>query len=149
VEDVAASQAFYETIAPYAGFRLNRAKPERAQFTAPSGSFSVVAGKPTEPFHLAFPAGDNGTVDEFHQVRDRCRLQGQRRSGPRYYGAFVLDPDGNNVELVNHNRGSQPYAVAAVGRLTKTLSSAARSPTASAPISTAASPRLEISIRGG
>ena len=30
---------------------------------------------------------------------------GERRYHPGYYGAFVLDPDGNNVEVVNHNAG--------------------------------------------
>jgi catechol 2,3-dioxygenase-like lactoylglutathione lyase family enzyme len=111
VADVAASKAFYETIAPYAGFRLNRATPDRAQFTGPSGSFSIVAGKPTKPFHLAFPAEDNGTVDEFHQAATGAGYSDNGAPGPRtvyhagYYGAFVLDPDGNNVEVVNHNRG--------------------------------------------
>jgi catechol 2,3-dioxygenase-like lactoylglutathione lyase family enzyme len=30
---------------------------------------------------------------------------GERAVYPGYYGAFVLDPDGHNVEVVNHNRG--------------------------------------------
>jgi catechol 2,3-dioxygenase-like lactoylglutathione lyase family enzyme len=111
VADVPASQTFYETIAPYAGFRLNRSTPERAQFTGSTGSFSVVAGKPTEPFHLAFPAGDNATVDEFYRVATAADYPDNGGPGERpiyhegYYGAFVLDPDGHNVEAVNHNRG--------------------------------------------
>jgi catechol 2,3-dioxygenase-like lactoylglutathione lyase family enzyme len=60
---------------------------------------------------MAFPAADNATVDEFHRA---AIAAGYRDNGPPgerpvyhpgYYGAFVLDPDGNNIELVNHNRG--------------------------------------------
>jgi catechol 2,3-dioxygenase-like lactoylglutathione lyase family enzyme len=111
VADVPASQAFYETIAPYAGFRLNRATAERAQFAGETGSFSVVAGQPTTPFHVAFPTSDDRTVDEFHRVATEAGYADNGPPGERpiyhagYYGAFVLDPDGNNVELVNHNRG--------------------------------------------
>jgi catechol 2,3-dioxygenase-like lactoylglutathione lyase family enzyme len=111
VANVSVSQKFYETIAPYAGFRLNKSAPERAQFTGPSGSFSLVAGKPTKPFHLAFPAGDDATVDEFHRAATAAGYADNGPPGERpiyhagYYGAFVLDPDGHNVEVANHNRG--------------------------------------------
>jgi len=110
VADVSASQAFYDAIAPYAGFRLRRSTPDRAQFTAGNGSFSVVSGRPTEPFHLAFPATDDATVDAFHRAALAAGYADNGAPGerdeyhPGYYGAFVLDPDGNNVEIVNHNR---------------------------------------------
>jgi catechol 2,3-dioxygenase-like lactoylglutathione lyase family enzyme len=110
VADVAASKRFYEAIGPYAGFRLRRNTPNRAQFVGTSGSFSVVAGTPTEHLHLAFPAGDNDTVDAFHAaaIEAGYRDNGLPRERPiyhdGYYGAYVLDPDGNNVEVVNHNR---------------------------------------------
>src|SRR4029453_16252377 len=48
VADVAAAKRFYETIAPHAGFRLKHDTPERARFVGESGSFSLVAGTPTE-----------------------------------------------------------------------------------------------------
>ena len=110
VADVAASKRFYETIAPHARFRLNHDSAERAQFVGESGSFSVVAGTPTEHVHVAFPAAENATVDAFHRAaieagyRDNGRPGERRVYHPGYYGAFVLDPDGNNIELVNHNR---------------------------------------------
>ena len=44
-----------------------------------------MSGTPTEHAHLAFPASGPSTT-------------------PGYYGAYALDPDGNNVEVVNHNR---------------------------------------------
>ena len=110
VADVAASRRFYETIAPYAGFRLRKDTPERAQFAGDSGSFSVVAGTPTEHVHLAFPAADNATVDAFHDAATAAGYPDHGPPGerpvyhPGYYGAFALDPDGNNVEVVSHNR---------------------------------------------
>ena len=110
VADVAASKQFYETVAPFAGFRVNADTPERVQFVGESGSFSVVAGPPAEQVHMAFPAADDGTVDAFHRAaveagyRDNGRPGERRVYHPGYYGAYVLDPDGNNIELVNHNR---------------------------------------------
>jgi catechol 2,3-dioxygenase-like lactoylglutathione lyase family enzyme len=110
VADVAASRRFYALVAPHAGFRVKDVSPERVQLAGASGSFSVVAGEPTENVHLAFPAADDGTIDAFHRS---ATAAGYRDNGPPgersvyhagYYGAFVLDPDGNNVELVNHHR---------------------------------------------
>jgi len=68
VADVAAAKRFYETVAPRAGFRLDHDSPDRAQFTTGNGSFSVVSGAPSEHVHMAFPAADNATVDEFHRA---------------------------------------------------------------------------------
>jgi catechol 2,3-dioxygenase-like lactoylglutathione lyase family enzyme len=110
VADVAASRAFYETIAPYAGFLLKHEFDDRAHFAGESGSFSVVAGEPTEALHMAFPATDDETVQRFHDVATKQGYRDNGGPGERaiyhagYYGAFVLDPDGNNVEVVNHNR---------------------------------------------
>lgn len=113
VADVERSMQFYETCAPYAGFRLRRhgGEPHRAQFTAVSGSFSVVDdGLPAEHVHLAFPAARNEDVDAFHAALSASGYHDNGPPGerpeyhPGYYAAFVLDPDGNNIELVNHNR---------------------------------------------
>ena len=110
VADVAAAKRFYETVAPHAGIRLNNDTPDRAQFVGESGSFSVVAGEATENLHMAFPAAENGTVDAFHAAALAAGYRDHGAPGerpiyhPGYYGAFVLDPDGNNIEVVNHNR---------------------------------------------
>jgi catechol 2,3-dioxygenase-like lactoylglutathione lyase family enzyme len=111
VADLEASTRFYETVSPAAGFRVGHESAERTQFACVSGSFSVVAGgEPTENVHLAFTATDNETVDRFHA---EATAAGYRDNGPPgerpvyhegYYAAFVFDPDGNNVEVVNHNR---------------------------------------------
>jgi catechol 2,3-dioxygenase-like lactoylglutathione lyase family enzyme len=110
VGDLAAAKLFYETIAPYAGFRLDRDTPDRLQFAGSSGSFSLVRGTPTENLHFAFPTDDDTHVDRFHQVATDAGYSsngppGERpRYHPGYYAAYVLDPDGNNVEVVNHHR---------------------------------------------
>jgi catechol 2,3-dioxygenase-like lactoylglutathione lyase family enzyme len=65
---------------------------------------------PTEHVHLAFPVGENAAVDAFHRDLTGAGYMDNGAPGERaiyhsgYYGAFVLDPDGNNVELANHNR---------------------------------------------
>ena len=112
VADVAAAQRFYEVVAPHAGFRFNRVNgdPPRAQFVGDGGSFSVVSGEPTEQLHIAFPVGENSAVEAFHEAaldagyHDNGGPEERPEYHEGYYGAFVLDPDGNNVELVNHNR---------------------------------------------
>jgi catechol 2,3-dioxygenase-like lactoylglutathione lyase family enzyme len=61
--------------------------------------------------HLAFRATENATVDAFHAAATGAGYRDNGGPGERpvyhagYYGAFVLDPDGNNIEVVNHNRG--------------------------------------------
>jgi len=110
VADLAAAKSFYETIAPHAGLRVSTETPERVQFRGESGSFSLVHGEPTEHLHWAFPADRNATVDAFHRAATAAGYRDNGAPGERpvyhegYYGAFVLDPDGNNVEVVNHNR---------------------------------------------
>ena len=111
VADVAAAQRFYETIAPHTGLRLRDDTPERVQFAGATGSFSLVAGdEPTEHVHMAFGTTDDGDVQRFHEaaVGAGYRSNGGPRERPRYhpgyYAAYVLDPDGNNVEVVNHHR---------------------------------------------
>jgi catechol 2,3-dioxygenase-like lactoylglutathione lyase family enzyme len=112
VADVAASKRFYELVAQYGGFRLRRSAEERAQFAGTGGSLTVVAGEePTANVHLAFPAAANAVVDEFHRALVDAGYRSNGEPGERpiyheaYYGAFVFDPDGNNVEVVCHNRG--------------------------------------------
>ncbi len=110
VSDLESSRRFYETVAPYTGFSLESEGPDRRTFAGSDGSFSVVSGTPTEHLHMAFTASDNATVDAFHRVATDAGYRDNGPPGerpvyhPGYYGAFVLDPDGNNIEVVNHNR---------------------------------------------
>ena len=113
VRDPQASRRFYETIAPYAGLRLARDLPDRVRFSGTDYSLSLVRDERplTEHVHLAFPADDDATVREFHAAALAAGYTDNGAPGeraiyhPGYYGAFVLDPDGFNVEVVNHNRG--------------------------------------------
>jgi predicted lactoylglutathione lyase len=109
VADVEAAARFYETIAPHAGLRTGLRRADRAQFRGPSGSFSVLAGEPTEHAHVAFGATRNDSVDAFHEAAVTAGYASDGAPGerpeyhPGYYAAFVLDPDGNIIEVVNHN----------------------------------------------
>ena len=64
----------------------------------------------TENLHLAFPVRNDEDVRAFHEAAVAAGgidngAPGERAGyHPGYYAAFVLDPDGNNVEAVNHNR---------------------------------------------
>jgi catechol 2,3-dioxygenase-like lactoylglutathione lyase family enzyme len=110
VADVAAAKRFYETVAPTAGLRLIEDAPDRVQFAGAGGSFALVPGPATDNLHLAFPTDDDDAVQRFHQAATDAgyRSNGppgeRRRYHPGYYAAYVLDPDGNNVEVVNHHR---------------------------------------------
>jgi catechol 2,3-dioxygenase-like lactoylglutathione lyase family enzyme len=109
VRDVDASKCFYETIAPVVGFDKHEGR--WIHFHDEHSSFTIVASDvPTENVHLALPAPDNATVENFHRVALAAGYRDNGAPGERgyhagYYGAFVLDPDGNNVEAVCHNRG--------------------------------------------
>ena len=64
-------------------------------------------GEPTSGLHLALQAPDRETVNRFHEVALAAGGQdngppGERDYHPGYYAAYVLDPDGNNVEAVHH-----------------------------------------------
>jgi catechol 2,3-dioxygenase-like lactoylglutathione lyase family enzyme len=108
VADVAASKRFYETVAPYTGCTLRVDLPDRASFRGRGGGFSVVSGTPTEHVHVAFPVAEDAAVDAFHCAATEAGYRDNGPPGERpvyhagYYGAYVLDPDGNNVEVVCH-----------------------------------------------
>jgi catechol 2,3-dioxygenase-like lactoylglutathione lyase family enzyme len=105
------AKRFYEAAAPVVGIELVHDTPDRVRFTDGVGSFSFVHGEePTENVHLAFGVADRATVDAFHGVATSAGAADNGPPGerpeyhPGYYGAFVLDPDGHNVEAVFHDR---------------------------------------------
>ena len=69
-------------------------------------------GQLTGRHHLAFQARDRAMVDAFYQAalahggRDHG-APGERAYHPGYYAAFVLDPDGNNIEAVFHGEAQR------------------------------------------
>jgi catechol 2,3-dioxygenase-like lactoylglutathione lyase family enzyme len=71
----------------------------------------VETRQPSTPRHVAFAAPDRTVVGAFHRAALAAGGRDNGAPGPRpqyhpyYYGAFVLDPDGNNVEAVCHAPG--------------------------------------------
>jgi catechol 2,3-dioxygenase-like lactoylglutathione lyase family enzyme len=72
------------------------------------GAALGAALEPSGPMHLAFAAADRATVDAFHRAALAAGATDNGAPGPRpqyhpgYYGAFVVDPAGNNLEAVCH-----------------------------------------------
>ena len=70
--------------------------------------FWISQGEAGGPVHVAFASPDRATVDAFYQAALAAGGGDNGAPGlrpeyhPNYYGAFVLDPDGNNVEAVCH-----------------------------------------------
>ena len=112
LRDALASRRFYTTIAPHAGLHLTHDEPGRVQLSGRDYSLSLVRDERplTEHVHLAFPAREDATVRAFHAAALAAGYEDHGAPGerpvyhPGYYGAFVLDPDRHNVEVVNHNR---------------------------------------------
>jgi catechol 2,3-dioxygenase-like lactoylglutathione lyase family enzyme len=109
--DVAGARRFYELVAPIVGITV-KGGDERIHmpFGDGRGSFSFVEGEPTEGVHLAFGVPDFDTVKRFYDAaiaagyRDNGPPGERPRYHPGYYGAFVFDADGHNVEAVFHDR---------------------------------------------
>jgi catechol 2,3-dioxygenase-like lactoylglutathione lyase family enzyme len=75
----------------------------------PKPDFWIAQGKPNDPrVHAAFQVGKRSLVGAFHQAalaaggRDNGAPGLRPQYHPNYYGAFVLDPDGHNIEAVCH-----------------------------------------------
>lgn len=110
VEDFGRSKRFFEEALSPLGYEM---LVEPAAFVAGFGrdgkpDFWIVGGAAGSAVHVAFTSPDRATVDAFH---DAAVAAGGRDNGspglrpeyhPTYYGAFVLDPDGNNIEAVCH-----------------------------------------------
>ena len=111
VKDLDASAMFYWTIADAVGLTLRRQTHDLVEFSLDElkRSLIVTAGEPTQNVHVAF----SGTDEEVRRFHADATAAGYRSNGepgerPRYhdgyYAAYVLDPDGNNIEVVNHHR---------------------------------------------
>ncbi len=117
VRDVEASRRFYEAALAPLGFAVVMEVPgfPGAGFGLPGKpSFWIRPGGPSGPAHLAFHAADRDRVDAFHAAALATGGTDNGAPGirphyhPAYYAAFVLDPDGNNVEAVCHTPPSGP-----------------------------------------
>jgi catechol 2,3-dioxygenase-like lactoylglutathione lyase family enzyme len=118
VTDLEASRRFYGAVLAVLGLELERLG-EHALFCDELfiSDAQLVGKSGTQPHrvHLAFQAGDRPLVDRFHQAglaaggRDNG-APGERPYHPGYYGAFLLDPDGNNIEAVHHGPAHRSVA---------------------------------------
>jgi catechol 2,3-dioxygenase-like lactoylglutathione lyase family enzyme len=104
VRDLAASRRFYRAILAALGVPVGS---ESERHLAADELWIDAGEPPTSRIHLAFQAADRATVERFHAValaaggRDNGG-PGERPYHPGYYAAFVLDPDGNDIEAVHH-----------------------------------------------
>jgi catechol 2,3-dioxygenase-like lactoylglutathione lyase family enzyme len=110
VRDLAASRTFYEAVLGTLGIPIGGA--DEGYFWADelfvSSADSLAAqGHLTGRHHLAFQARDEAAVKAFYEAALAHGGKDNGAPGPRpyhpgYYAAFVLDPDGNNIEAVFH-----------------------------------------------
>jgi catechol 2,3-dioxygenase-like lactoylglutathione lyase family enzyme len=108
VQDHSRAVAFYRAALAPLGYQVLMEFPGAAGLGAGMPDFWLMATeRPTSPTHIAF-AADRATVDAFHAAALAAGAVDNGPPGPRahyhphYYGAFVHDPEGNNVEVVCH-----------------------------------------------
>jgi catechol 2,3-dioxygenase-like lactoylglutathione lyase family enzyme len=117
VSDFLASKAFYTHALAPIGYQLLMELPAAVTGShdvagfgeLPKPDFWIGSGAPNvPPVHIAFRVASRTTVDAFYSA---ALAAGGRDNGPpglrphyhpNYYGAFVLDPDGHNIEAVCH-----------------------------------------------
>jgi len=111
VADVATSRRFYEAVlAPLGGHVAMADDFSVGFFGASPGSFWLIPAQRDEDreLHIAFAAADRAQVRAFHQAAVGIGAAVLHEPGlfpeyhESYYGAFVRDPDGHNVEAVCH-----------------------------------------------
>ena len=116
MSDPKKSVAFYEKALAPLGYKIVKEVPK--EFTGglvaigmgipPKPDFWLIEGKPNDKTHIAFRAENKKQVDAFYKAALSAGGKDNGPPGPRphyhdeYYGAFVLDPDGHNIEAVNH-----------------------------------------------
>jgi catechol 2,3-dioxygenase-like lactoylglutathione lyase family enzyme len=110
VSDHERSRRFYQNVLAPLGYELMMEHEISGSGFGRDGKpdFWIQQGNPSGPLHVAFSVADRATVDEFHRAALEAGAQDNGAPGlrpeyhPTYYGAFVMDPDGNNIEAVCH-----------------------------------------------
>jgi catechol 2,3-dioxygenase-like lactoylglutathione lyase family enzyme len=115
VKDVAASRRFYDAVFKVLELPLGGEAEDYFWFDelfVSSADSKAAQGHLTGRHHLAFQAKDRAAVDAFHKAglaaggKDNG-APGLRPYHPGYYAAFLIDPDGNNIEAVYHGEHSR------------------------------------------
>ena len=109
VADYARSKAFFlRALAPLGYTLIREFGPVGGFGAGGKADLWITQGTPAAPLHLAFRSPDRATVDAFYRAaltaggRDNGAPGLRPQYHAQYYGAFVYDPDGNNVEAVCH-----------------------------------------------
>lgn len=118
VRDLGASRRFYAAVLEGVGVPIGGEGPGffwADELVVSDVSSPAALGRPTGPTHFALQAPDRATVDRVHAAALAAGGKdnggpGERPYHPGYYAAFVLDPDGNNVEVVYHGEGRRSAA---------------------------------------
>lgn len=119
VRDVAASRRFYEAVLGVIGVPVNvmgEGFVWADELAITSADSKDAAGELTGRVHLAFQASDRAMVDAFHEAglaaggTDNGAPGLRPQYHPGYYAAFLLDPDGNNIEAVFHGAAERSAA---------------------------------------
>lgn len=115
VQDLAASKTFYSAVLNVLHIPISGSGDGffwADELVVSSASSEAACGELTGRHHLAFQAQDKAMVDAFYKAalaaggRDNG-APGIRDYHPDYYAAFVLDPDGNNIEAVFHGKAQR------------------------------------------
>src|SRR3546814_8541484 len=110
VADIKSSRTFYYSVFDVLGVPLGGELGDDFWYDelfVSTKDSEAALGELTGRHHLAFQAADRAAVDAFYQAglaaggRDNG-APGERPYHPGYYAAFLLDPDGNNIEAVYH-----------------------------------------------
>ncbi|MBR2534881.1 MAG: VOC family protein [Hyphomicrobium sp.] len=118
VADIEASRRFYSAVFKVLGIPMGGEAPDYfwadELFVSAPGS-AAAQGKLTGRHHLAFQADNREVVDRFHKVGLENGgvdngAPGERPYHPGYYAAFLIDPDGNNIEAVFHGPANRSAA---------------------------------------
>lgn len=118
VNDLAASQQFYTAIFNVLGIPIGGTGDDyfwADELFVSSPESEAAQGVLTGRHHLAFQASSQIVVEAFYKAalanggRDNG-APGERPYHPGYYAAFVLDPDGNNIEVVYHGEAKRSAA---------------------------------------
>ena len=118
VKDLDASRRFYSAVFDAIGVPLGGSGDGyfwADELFVSTRDSEAAQGALTGRHHLAFQAADRAAVDAFHAAalahggRDNGK-PGERPYHPGYYAAFVLDPDGNNIEAVYHGEARRSAA---------------------------------------
>jgi catechol 2,3-dioxygenase-like lactoylglutathione lyase family enzyme len=115
VSDYAKAKAFYERALAPLGYSVAMEFPDATAGFGRDGKpdFWIAAGGPVAPpIHVAFRAENHAAVDAFHAAALAAGATDNGEPGlrphyhPNYYGAFVRDPDGHNIEAVCHTEAA-------------------------------------------